>query len=166
MSKIRAYNAKNNKCERILEKIFRSHNISPSTYSIGDYSDECVCLEKKNDKWVVYSARRGKKRNEISFDSPYDAAENMAGRICEDTHTKNSIIATLKSFQRFQKDTDDVYRRRGGANRSWYSIYGKNPKRECVQRSGLIIRHEEERTKSLESAYRSYAKKNKKGIIR
>ena len=125
-----------------------------------------MCLEKESGKWVVYSARRGKKRNEKSFNSPYAAAENMVGRICEDAHTKNSIVATLKSFQRFQKNTDDVYRRRGGVNRSWYSIYEKNPRVELLQRNGLIIRREEERTKSLESAYRSYAKKNKKGIIR
>lgn len=46
-------------------------------YSIGEFADECVCLERSQGKWIVYDAERGQRLHLESYDSVYPAACTM-----------------------------------------------------------------------------------------
>ena len=46
-------------------------------YSLGESTDDCVCLEYKNGKWIVYDGSRGQQLNARFFNTPSKAASEL-----------------------------------------------------------------------------------------
>lgn len=66
----------------------------PTTYfSFGKYSEEAVCIEQKEDNWVVYVGIRNKEDNPIAYSTVIEACLGMIRRLTvADKQKEKSIV--------------------------------------------------------------------------
>ena len=83
----------------ILSSILKKNDIQPYLYSIGNYQEEAVCLERKENGWIVYDGERGQQNHLDSFSDLYDACCSFITRLSESNDMKQQMIVA------FQEDT-------------------------------------------------------------
>ena len=81
-----------------LERILKNYHVPASNYSIGEYSDECVCVEGVDNSWEVYLACRGTKRDLKRYNKFYNAAADVIGRIV-DSKYRSQAMMEINVFQ-------------------------------------------------------------------
>lgn len=75
-----------------LEKILKNCHVPASNYSIGEYSDECVCVEGADNSWEVYLACRGTKRDLKRYNKFYNAAADVVERVVGSKYRSQAMM--------------------------------------------------------------------------
>lgn len=83
------------KYTNLLVKIMKSENISESCYSIGEYKEGAVCLERTLSGYEVYYARAGQKENIKKYDVLLNAISDMISRIVKNEKDSRALIVHL-----------------------------------------------------------------------
>ncbi len=65
----------------LLELILRQEGVPESAYSIGEYSEEALCIEQVGDQWLVYFGEHGMVHNAEAFEDEALACESFLRRI-------------------------------------------------------------------------------------
>ena len=65
----------------VLDKVLKKYNIPEECYSIGEYSEEAVCLERNTEGWMVYEGERGRKYNIKVHSNVQNACFDIISRI-------------------------------------------------------------------------------------
>lgn len=101
---------------RLLNEILEKHNIPKEYYSLTQYCDEAICLEKKI-YWYVYHGERGNKYEIETFNNLNDACIEMIKRLSPDEKSASIMIGEYRS--RFPNEEFKRYnpRRRKSLNK-------------------------------------------------
>lgn len=81
-----------------LEKILKNCHVPASNYSMGEYSDECICVERLDNSWEVYLACRGAKRDLKRYNKFYNAAVDVVERVV-DSKYRSQAMMEINVFQ-------------------------------------------------------------------
>ncbi len=84
----------------MLKITLRAFNIPDEFYSIGEYTEEAVCLEKKELSWIVYEGERGKKYNIKTHMNCLDACHDIISRVAETEHTEKLLKDFFFNFDK------------------------------------------------------------------
>lgn len=84
-----------------------SAGVSKLAYRIGEYGEEAVCLERKDNGWIVYTGERGKQNRVVRFALVRDACIEVLKRTIPDKEEQDRRIkafsdATKKSNKAVQ----------------------------------------------------------------
>lgn len=88
-----------------LEYTLKRHKVPEEYYSIGEYSEESICIEQQGKKWIVYSGERGNKYNLKSYPGIGKACQDVIQRVAISNLQMNKMY---KDFQRFIRKTPSV----------------------------------------------------------
>ena len=78
-----------------LIKTLNKYEIPQEIYFFDGYSEEKVCIEKKDTKWIVYEGERGNQYNIKNYDYEYDACCDLISRVAEE---KKDVRSMKKYF--------------------------------------------------------------------
>ena len=81
-----------------LERILKNCHVPASNYSMGEYSDECVCVEGSDNSWEVYLACRGTKRDLKRYNKFYNAATDVVERVVGSKY-RSQAMRDINVFQ-------------------------------------------------------------------
>lgn len=68
-------------CIDVLNEVLTKFDILKESYSIGQYAEEAVCLEKNTVGWIVYEGERGKQYNIKIHPNGQEACLNLLSRL-------------------------------------------------------------------------------------
>lgn len=80
-----------------LKQILARHEIEDIYYSLKGYGENAVCLEHRNDKWLVYMGERGNRYNLHEYDNIGEACKNVIDRLAE---SDDEALAMQKELDR------------------------------------------------------------------
>lgn len=75
----------------ILMKALKEFHIPEGFCSIGEYTEEAVCLEKNEPSWMVYEGERGKKYNIKTHMNCRDACYDIISRVSQSNDAEKSL---------------------------------------------------------------------------
>lgn len=76
-----------------LKKVLQEKGVSKYRYSIGGYSEEAVCIEKLEKKWIVYDGERGCQCNKKEFNTIGAACKEVLSRIFDNKTVADKVIS-------------------------------------------------------------------------
>ena len=76
---------------KVLNKALVAYDIPLGYYSFGEFSEEAICIEKENDKWIVYLGERGKKHSITEYTNIIEACMDMIERLAESYDQEKKI---------------------------------------------------------------------------
>ena len=79
---------------KILNDIFILEDVKYN-YSIGSFADNCMCLEKEDNTYVVYDVINGEKKRVIKYTTINDACEGMIIRIADSQKQEEQMLNRL-----------------------------------------------------------------------
>jgi hypothetical protein len=92
-----------------LRSILEALGIRPDAYDLdGRVCDECLCLERGIDGWVVFYAERGLRSNERHFDSEDAACRYLVDRLRRDPTTRASAQPALMPEEGERRLSDEI----------------------------------------------------------
>ncbi|MGB8451360.1 MAG: hypothetical protein WCD89_03420 [Anaerocolumna sp.] len=71
------------------KRILKSMGVPENIYSIGEYCENALCIEKSDLFWQVYLGERNKKFTLSQFNEFEDAFHELRGRIFKDSSNVN-----------------------------------------------------------------------------
>lgn len=83
-------------CLNALKKTMEHFEIPQDFYSIGNYAEESMCIEEKDNKWSVYGGERGNKHNLKIFYNGREACEEYLSRFAKN---KKNVREMVKYFR-------------------------------------------------------------------
>lgn len=87
-----------------LKSILEAHNIPSIYYSIGDYSEDAVCIECLGNKVIVYSGMRGMQFNAEDF---YDI-QAACNKVLEKLSDNSIQLQAMKSELELMNTQTDI----------------------------------------------------------
>lgn len=78
-----------------IKSVLEQFEIPEYYYSIGEPAIECVCLEYKDGRWVVYENIHGENIHVRYFDDAYEAGCSLFGSVALG-ETKANLMKELK----------------------------------------------------------------------
>lgn len=64
-----------------LRRVFEYKGIPKCCYSIGEYKEGAVCIERTETGYVVYDAKKAEKNNTKEYERSIDAARELIWRV-------------------------------------------------------------------------------------
>lgn len=110
-------------------KVTLEKTIPIERYSIREYKEEAICIDKDDDKWIVYDGERGLKHNCKVFKRAEFACHELIYRVSRTTVEKKKVLkvfnkALKEEMQRKIQDSDTPYTN---------SYYRELPKSDMVK---------------------------------
>ena len=85
-------------CMNALKKTMEHFKIPQDFYSIGNYAEEAMCIEEKDNKWSVYGGERGDKHNLKIFYNGYEACEEYLLRLAENRKNARKMMKFFREM--------------------------------------------------------------------
>lgn len=83
-----------------LENCLKKSRIPEQYYSIGQYAEEEVCIERKGRNWILYEGEKGKKHNVKQYNNWHKAYSDFFSRIAEGDGQEQELCRMMKSNRR------------------------------------------------------------------
>ena len=85
---------------RLLKYFMGKQDIRPYCYSIGEYCEESICLEKNAGGWIVYDGERGNHHHEEVYTDFRDAVHELLYRITDNNEQEQQMKEAFDSVWR------------------------------------------------------------------
>ncbi len=66
-----------------MKDVLESNGIPSYYYHVGGYAEECVCLERTDGGWEVYTGERGSRYDARTYDDVRSACKRVLDRVAE-----------------------------------------------------------------------------------
>lgn len=81
------------KKKQLLMNALKRGKVDASGYSLNGYKEEAVCIEKKNNKWLVYDGERGRQHNIEQYRDFEVAGYRLINRLSDSDEAEAVIMA-------------------------------------------------------------------------
>ena len=91
-----------------LEKVLEDNGITKYYYNLDGYSDDKICMEKRDGLWLVYFGWRGKSDNINMFPDVLSASKKLIDELSENEEEANKLFEQLKDCLEIPKHSKIV----------------------------------------------------------
>lgn len=96
-----------------MKDVLESNGIPNYYYHVGGYAEECVCLERTDKGWEVYTGERGNRYDAMTYSDVFSACKRVLDKVAESD----------EQFQKMQNEYLRLIREASSGSKTVYLNY-------------------------------------------